>query len=108
MRSCASRLAGRRIFALPAARCGLAFGGRRRYSPASAMRVVDRLTRAVACLLSAWLLLSRPAAANEAPALGWETLEPGLELGSAAVPGDTTGGDSLIRVLRIDPTRFEL
>jgi hypothetical protein len=70
--------------------------------------MVDRLTRAVPCILVACLLLSRPAAANEASALRWDVLEPGLELGTAAVPQGGANADALIRLLRIDPERFEL
>lgn len=38
----------------------------------------------------------------------WRTLEPGLELGTLAAPRPSELGDSLIRILRIDPRRFEL
>jgi hypothetical protein len=38
----------------------------------------------------------------------WHTLEPGLELGTFAAPRAAELGDSRIRVLRIDPRRFEL
>jgi len=38
----------------------------------------------------------------------WEVLEPGLEFGSATSPIPSEAGDSRIRVLRIDPNRFEL
>jgi hypothetical protein len=37
----------------------------------------------------------------------WQTLEPGLELGVFLSPHVSETGDSLIRVLRIDPQRFE-
>jgi hypothetical protein len=37
----------------------------------------------------------------------WQELEPGLELGTFAAPQASDVEDSLIRVLRIDPTRFE-
>jgi hypothetical protein len=38
---------------------------------------------------------------------GWQELEPGLELGTFAAPQLSEVKDSLIRVLRIDPTLFE-
>jgi len=38
----------------------------------------------------------------------WRTLEPGLELGTFRSPRPAEIGDSLVRVLRIDPRRFEL
>jgi hypothetical protein len=38
---------------------------------------------------------------------GWQELEPGLELGTFAAPQASEAEDSLIRMLRIDPTRFE-
>lgn len=39
---------------------------------------------------------------------GWQTLEPGLELGIFEAPQIAEVGDSLVRVLRIDPRFFEL
>jgi hypothetical protein len=59
---------------------------------------------ASACLLAAALL------ARAAPS-EWETLEPGLELGVFAGPkasAEATLGDGRIRILRVDPARFEL
>jgi hypothetical protein len=52
-----------------------------------------------------------PPAAPEpvtASATGWAELEAGLELGTFASPRPSEVGDSLVRVLRIDPGRFEL
>jgi hypothetical protein len=37
----------------------------------------------------------------------WQVLEPGLEFGELLAPLASENGDSLIRVLRIDPNRFE-
>jgi hypothetical protein len=59
-----------------------------------------------------WLLLfllvsaARPvfAVASET----WQTLEDGLELGIFTAPSASAVGDSKIRILRIDPARFEL
>lgn len=38
----------------------------------------------------------------------WQVLEPGLELGEFRSPQKSDSGDSIIRVLRIDPERFSL
>ncbi len=38
----------------------------------------------------------------------WQTLEPGLELGTFVSPRRSTVGDSLIHVVRVDPERFDL
>jgi len=38
----------------------------------------------------------------------WRTLEAGLEVGAFAAPKPSDVGDSIIRVLRIDPAHFEL
>jgi len=51
------------------------------------------------------LLLAAATAA--APPAAWETLAPGLELGTFAGPA-APGGDRKIHVLRIDPKRFDL
>ncbi len=62
----------------------------------------------------AWTLLLAAAAAGAmglgaAPAgAQWETLEPGLELAMLPAPQPSASGDSTVRVLRIDPVRFEL
>ena len=47
---------------------------------------------------------SRPGRAESA----WQKIERGLELGTFQAPVKSGTGDSLIRVLRIDPGRFEL
>lgn len=44
--------------------------------------------------------------AQDAPPEPWRQLEPGLELGVFPAPRASTVGDSLVRVLRIDPGRF--
>jgi hypothetical protein len=61
----------------------------------------------VAGLLLAGGALATPPSAD-APASPWATLEPGLELGVFEAPQKSGVGDSRIRVLRIDPRRFEL
>jgi len=48
------------------------------------------------------------AARAAADALPWQSLEPGLEYAEIASPIRATDGDSIIRVLRVDPTRFAL
>jgi hypothetical protein len=49
-----------------------------------------------------------PAARAEPAASAWRLLEPGLELGEFASPRPSRLGDSVVRVLRIDPKFFEL
>ena len=41
-------------------------------------------------------------------AVTWDVLEPGLEFATAQSPIPAAVGDSLIRLLRVDPARFEL
>ncbi len=55
-------------------------------------------------LLLAGLSTSSPAAVTAR----WDSLAPGLELGSFRGPWDTVGGDSTVYVLRIDPVAWEL
>lgn len=59
-------------------------------------------------LLGAAAVLPAAAQAADAPEVTWELLEPGLELGTAVSPIASDAGDSRIRILRVDPTRFEL
>jgi hypothetical protein len=55
------------------------------------------------------LLLVLPAPAMRATSgKTWTRLEEGLELGTFTAPSPSDTGDSKIRILRIDPTRFEL
>ena len=57
---------------------------------------------------------SPPAAQSEKPSpplplpSAWQELEPGLELGEFAAPVKSESGDSIIRVLRINPKFFQL
>ncbi len=53
------------------------------------------------------LAQEKPIAETSASKGGWQKLEPGLELGTLPAPQPSEVADSLIRVLRIDPTRFE-
>jgi hypothetical protein len=73
-------------------------------------RVILRL--GISALLM--MMANKPALAEEKPNAetstslgGWQKLEPGLELGTFAAPQASEVKDSLVRVLRIDPTRFE-
>jgi Phosphodiester glycosidase len=60
-------------------------------------------------LVSAIILLQMGAGAAAAPPdQPWTQLEPGLDLGLFPSPRPSPSGDSVIRVLRIDPERFEL
>ncbi len=54
-------------------------------------------------ILLACLLLASPALAGD-----WEELQPGLDLGVFDSPQKSDKGDSKIRVVRVDPERFEL
>lgn len=54
------------------------------------------------------LLLLLPAAAGAKNTSTWTPLEPGLELGVFDSPTPSQLGDSKIRVVRVDPTRFEV
>lgn len=79
--------------------------------PASARACVLRLI-----VLSSVFVAAAPpppptataASARAATAPAWEPLAPGLELGTFAGPYASVHGDSKVRVLRIDPTRWSL
>ncbi len=47
-----------------------------------------------------------PPRQDSPPVEGWQSLEPGLELGSFLPPGVPASDDRYIRALRIDPRRF--
>jgi hypothetical protein len=58
------------------------------------------------CALAAIALaITIPVSAAETP---WRTLEQGLEFAEFSSPKASTRGDSVIRVLRVDPERYEL
>jgi hypothetical protein len=61
-----------------------------------------------ASLLLAALALGATAASGLGPDSPWRVLEPGLELAELTAPQPADLGDSIIRVLRIDPERFDL
>jgi uncharacterized protein YigE (DUF2233 family) len=52
--------------------------------------------------LLSWLLVAAPSTGP------WQTLEPGLQWAELKAPQASIHGDSLVRVLRIDPSRFDL
>jgi hypothetical protein len=62
----------------------------------------------VSLLMSGIILLQVGAGAAAPPDQFWTRLEPGLDLGLFPSPRPSSAGDSVIRVLRIDPERFEL
>lgn len=49
-----------------------------------------------------------PARAEPKPAEGWQHLEPGLDFATFEAPNRSELGDSLLRVLRVDPRVREL
>lgn len=63
---------------------------------------------ALSVAIAAALAAETPAGRAIEPTDGWEALEPGLDLGTFAAPQPAETGDSRIRVLRIDPQRFQL
>ncbi len=77
----------------------------------AARRILRAASRAVVLFpaLAAFFLPAAPAPGDTpGNASAWQKLEPGLELGTFPVPIRSETGDSLIRVLRIDPDRFDL
>jgi hypothetical protein len=74
----------------------------------------DRPAATRTVLLALLSLLSAPlspAVAEDpapSPASHWQSLESGLDFASFPAPLPAESGDSTIRILRIDPTRFEL
>ncbi len=78
----------------------------------SAMRSRQRTAAmAAVAILCTWgndALGALPAGAPEAPEATWTELEPGLDFAQLEAPARSHLGDSRIRVLRIDPERFEL
>jgi len=64
--------------------------------------------KAVLCLaVLAAILFNLSVSAAREPEV-WRALEPGLDLGEFPSPRPSERGDSIVRVLRIDPARFEL
>jgi hypothetical protein len=79
----------------------------------NARSLVDRGLRATRLFSLATCLLTACASPAETPPApadrgSWQTLEDGLELGDFPAPQRARLGDGRIRVLRIDPARFEL
>lgn len=69
-----------------------------------------RLVLLTCVLATATLSCGTGAAPDSAPAStrGWKTLEPGLELGTLAMPQTSEVGNSQLTVLRIDPALWDL
>jgi hypothetical protein len=72
------------------------------------MNATKRLAAAGACAALGLLAGFRQAQAGEPEPGVWRRFEPGLEFASFLSPVPAEQGDSRIRVLRIDPRRFEL
>ncbi len=64
---------------------------------------VSLLAIAAVGAISGWTTRAEPD-----PPSGWRPLEPGLDFGTFEAPRASRSGDSLIRVLRVDPARFAL
>lgn len=60
------------------------------------------------CLVAAMALGACNGTPETQGSPGWETLEDGLEMGVFPAPRRSEVSDSLVRVLRIDPERFDL
>ncbi|MCU0230059.1 MAG: phosphodiester glycosidase family protein [Acidobacteria bacterium] len=70
---------------------------------------MTRRARALASLAcAAATLVAAACGGRSAPAPAWQTLEPGLDFGEFPLPERSPRGDSTLRVLRVDPARFEL
>jgi len=74
------------------------------YRRRTGMRRTGRTRLVAAVVIGAAVCL----AAAPAPAVDWQTLEPGLEYADVESPIASADGDSRIRVLRIDPARFSI
>ena len=62
----------------------------------------------VAAAIVVGAILAAAAAVRADEAVSWQALEPGLEYAEIVSPLRATEGDSLIRIARIDPTRFSV
>jgi hypothetical protein len=81
--------------------------GPRAAPPPAAREARRRAARSAIVPLAAVVALGA-ALPPPAPAEGWRTLEPGLDLGVFRSPMEAAAGDSRVRVLRVDPARFAL
>jgi len=70
-------------------------------------RIVTCLVFVTAALAGFVLLSQDPAAQNKPKQKLWILLEPGLEFGAFVSPDKSPVGDNLIRILKIDPKRFQ-
>jgi hypothetical protein len=70
-------------------------------------RIFTCLFLLAAVLAGLGLLTEDPAAHNKSKQKPWVRLEPGLEFGAFISPQKSPVGDNLIRILKIDPKRFQ-
>jgi hypothetical protein len=69
---------------------------------------MTRRARALASLACAAACMAAACSGRTAPRPAWQPLEPGLDYGEFPAPAPSPRGDSTIRVLRVDPARFDL
>lgn len=73
------------------------------------MRILLALAIVLTPVAAAELTTDQPADASSAPAADpWTALQPGLDLGLFESPRKSDRGDSKVRVVRVDPARFDL
>jgi phosphodiester glycosidase len=70
-------------------------------------RIFTCLILITAALAGFGFLSKDPAAQNKPKQKPWVLLEPGLEFGAFVSPDKSPVGDNLIRILKIDPKRFQ-
>jgi len=70
-------------------------------------RIFTSLAFIIVALAGFGLLSKDPAAHNKPKHRPWNLLEPGLEFGAFVSPDKSPVGDNLIRILKIDPKRFQ-
>jgi hypothetical protein len=70
-------------------------------------RIFTSLVFIIVALAGFGFLSQDPAAQNKSKHKPWILLEPGLEFGAFVSPDKSPVGDNLIRILKIDPKRFQ-
>ena len=70
-------------------------------------RILTCLILVTAALVGFGLVSQNPTAQNISKQKPWIQLEPGLEFGAFISPDKSPVGDNLIRILKIDPSRFQ-
>jgi hypothetical protein len=70
-------------------------------------RILTCLILVTAALAGFGLVSQNPTAQNISKQKPWIQLEPGLEFGAFISPDKSPVGDNLIRILKIDPSRFQ-